>query len=121
MADFQEEIYLIEKKEISDDEFGDEELEQLNAEVENIDLGSEDDDDNDLNDFNALKAKTEQKAVKTKDESAHSMTVTGVIKTTETPVVIDDFIRNFLTHFSMNKTMNTFQQEWFELQKKGVF
>ena len=42
-------------------------------------------------------------------------------KTNEMPVVIDDFIRNFLTHLSMNKTMNIFQQEWFQLQKKGVF
>ena len=33
----------------------------------------------------------------------------------ERPVVIDDFIRNFLTKSKMNKTMNTFQQEWFEL------
>ena len=36
MADFQEEVYIIEKKEISEDEFEDDELEQLNAEVENI-------------------------------------------------------------------------------------
>lgn len=43
------------------------------------------------------------------------------IKTAETPVVIDDFIRNFLSQLKMDKTMNTFQQEWFELQKKGVF
>ena len=34
---------------------------------------------------------------------------------------MDDFIRNFLTKCNMSKTMNTFQQEWFELQKKGTF
>ena len=33
----------------------------------------------------------------------------------ERPVVVDDFIRNFLTKCTLNKTMNIFQQEWFEL------
>ena len=72
MADFQEEVYIIEKKEISEDEFEDDELEQLNAEVENIKdvSGDEDEDDDDLNDFNALKAKTEQKLMRQKEESA---------------------------------------------------
>ena len=72
MADFQEEVYIIEKKEISEDEFEDDELEQLNAEVENIKDGSgdENEDDDDLNDFNALKAKTEQKLMRQKEESA---------------------------------------------------
>ena len=36
-------------------------------------------------------------------------------------MVIDDFIRNFLTNTQMSKTMNIFQQEWYELQKKGTF
>ena len=36
-------------------------------------------------------------------------------------VVIDDFIRNFLTHCKMTKTMNIFHSEWHELQKKGTF
>lgn len=39
----------------------------------------------------------------------------------ERPVVVDDFIRNFLTKCGMQKTMNIFQQEWFDLQKKGTF
>ena len=39
----------------------------------------------------------------------------------ERPVVVDDFIRNFLTKCGMGKSMNIFQQEWFELQKKGTF
>ena len=39
----------------------------------------------------------------------------------ERDVVIDDFIRNFLSKFKMQKTMNVFQQEWHELQKKGTF
>jgi len=42
-------------------------------------------------------------------------------KTVQRDVVIDDFIRNFLSKFNMNKTLNVFQQEWHELQKKGTF
>ena len=44
-----------------------------------------------------------------------------IAKTINRDVVIDDFIRNFLTKFNMDKTLNTFQQEWHELQKKGTF
>ncbi len=36
-------------------------------------------------------------------------------------VVIDDFIRNFMQKFKMDKTLNIFHQEWHELQKKGTF
>lgn len=42
-------------------------------------------------------------------------------KVIERDVVIDDFIRNFLSRFGMNKTLNIFMQEWHELQKKGTF
>lgn len=129
MADFQEEVYIIEKKEISEDEFEDEEFNQLQAEVENLDdlVNDEEDDDFDLNDFNTLKAKTEAKVTRRKEASLHQASLGASSKqfqqpkTTEKPVVIDDFIRNFLTQLQMNKTMNIFQHEWFELQKKGVF
>jgi WD40 repeat protein len=36
-------------------------------------------------------------------------------------IVIDDFIRNYLTKFGMDKTLNVFQYEWSNLQKKGTF
>lgn len=36
-------------------------------------------------------------------------------------VVIDDYIRNYLTKFGMGKTFNVFQQEWIEFQKSGKF
>lgn len=42
-------------------------------------------------------------------------------KVVERDVVIDDFIRNFLQKFKMSKTLNIFQTEWHELQKKGTF
>ena len=71
MADFQEEVYIIEKKEISDDEFGDEDIQQLQHEVDNIDdlIEEGDDDDQDLNDFNLLKAKTENKTNRRREAS----------------------------------------------------
>ena len=40
---------------------------------------------------------------------------TYMANSVERPVVVDDFIRNFLTKCAMSKTMNMFQQEWFEL------
>lgn len=63
MADFQEEVYIIEKKEITDDE-DDEEFDQIRQEEEEDDLEMPEelsDSDDDLNDFDALKAKTEKK------------------------------------------------------------
>jgi hypothetical protein len=125
MSDFQEEVYIIEKKEISEDEFEDEEFDQLAVDGGSIeDMGLEDDDDQDLNDFNALKAKTEQKLNQRKESTMRDSKMGSdkvIPKTAEHPVVIDDFIRNFLSQLKMTKTMNIFQHEWFELQKKGVF
>ena len=71
MAEFQEEVYIIEKQEISDDE-DDQEYERLmkqGQEVDDDDLnadldGLDDSDDDDLEDFNKLKLKQEEKAAK---------------------------------------------------------
>ena len=134
MAEFQEEVYIIEKQEISDDE-EDQEYERLmkqDQDIEediNADLDLDEDSDDDLEDFNKLKLRQEEKAVKQMQKTGVSSlqkssmmqskqpTATSV----ERPVVVDDFIRNFLTKCTLNKTMNIFQQEWFELQKKGTF
>ena len=71
MAEFQEEVYIIEKQEISDDE-DDQEYERLmkqGQEIDDDDLnadldGLDDDSDDDLEDFNKLKIKQEEKAAK---------------------------------------------------------
>lgn len=42
-------------------------------------------------------------------------------KFVERDVVIDDYVRNFLQKFNMDKTLSVFQQEWHDLQKKGTF
>jgi hypothetical protein len=44
-----------------------------------------------------------------------------IATTIDRDVVIDDFIRNFLTKYKMSKTLNIFHSEWHELQKKGTF
>jgi hypothetical protein len=139
MAEYQEEIYLIEKREITDDEGDDSEFEKMQQEAammdanahsgaEDASIGELDDEDDDLNDFNALKQKTAQKQAKQGKTVTSSQAQGATIvqfatspRTVERDVVIDDFIRNFLTKLKMKKTMNIFQQEWYDLQKKGTF
>ena len=132
MADFQEEVYIIERKEVTDDEEDDEEFQALQKEADAMQdsddgLGVASDEDDDLMDFANLKAKTNAKATQRLKETKRSggdydqALPEATPKILERDVVIDDFIRNFLQRFQMKKTMNTFQKEWYELQKKGVF
>jgi hypothetical protein len=87
----------------------------------------EDEDDDDLNNFEMLKAKTTQKMLQQTKTAAGDATSVKTYKPEPKPrvlereVVIDDFIRNFLQKFAMGKTLNVFQQEWYDLQKKGTF
>lgn len=102
---------------MTDDE-SDDDYNKMQAEAEMMDMpnmsidDNEDlqDSDDDLNDFNALKAKTttKRKAV-TQGSSSHAGGSVVAPKTVERDVVIDDFIRNFLTKIKMTKTMNIFQ------------
>ncbi|XP_033102274.1 sperm-associated antigen 16 protein-like [Anneissia japonica] len=39
---------------------------------------------------------------------------------TRRPEVVDDFIRNFLVKMGMNRTLDCFQTEWYELQQRGL-
>ena len=134
MADLKEEAYVLEKMEISEDDdegFEYKEIKDLDDVVDEEDpdlllesLGGKDENDDDLNDFNALKDKTEKLKLAVAREQAAK---TGVImkepvaNTIVRDVVIDDFIRNFLTKYKMSKTLNIFHSEWHELQKKGTF
>ena len=36
------------------------------------------------------------------------------------PEVLDDFIRNFLIKMKLEKTLESFQAEWYELTQKGI-
>lgn len=73
MAEYQEEIYLIEKREITDDEGEDSEFEKMQAQANEMDFqaismmptdGDTLSSDDDLNDFNALKSKTANRQAK---------------------------------------------------------
>lgn len=66
MTDFKEEAYVLEKMEISEDEddgfeYNEIKESQDGGEIEDVAVESMQLDDDDLNDFNALKAKTEAK------------------------------------------------------------
>lgn len=136
MTDFREEAYILEKMEISDDEddgdFQYEEIKVTTDELEGSGIKENDllpeEDDDDLDNFEALKAKTTLRMLQQQTKSAGGDLASMKTykpepkpKVLERDVVIDDFIRNFLQKFSMGKTLNVFQQEWHELQKKGTF
>ena len=69
MTDFKEEAYVLEKMEISEDdddgfEYKEIKESEMEDEIEDVALDSVVlDDDDDLNDFNALKTKTEAKRI----------------------------------------------------------
>ncbi|KAH9524359.1 Sperm-associated antigen 16 protein [Bulinus truncatus] len=104
------EKYYIEKEEVtvdSDDDFKYEEVpvdddfvppeleEDLDAAVRTIHEANED----------AIAKATGQVAVKS---TVH-----------QKPEVVDDFVRNFLIHMGMWRTLDSFQTEWYELQERG--
>ena len=123
MEDFKEEAYVLEKMEISEDDdegFDYKEIEDIEDDIEDLSghfdqsiIGEEDD----LNDFEALKKKTEEKKAAREGAAAGraARMAQAIPKTVERDVVIDDFIRNFLQKFNMGRTLNIFQQEWHEL------
>ena len=118
MADFREEAYILEKMEITEDEEDDEfPYEEIKDEE-----AREESDDEDLNNFEALKAKAEFKAQsRGGEQSMKTFKGEPKPKAVERDVVIDDFVRNFLARFQMKRTLNVFMHEWHELQKKGTF
>lgn len=131
MTDFREEAYILEKMEITeddeDDDFNYEEIKDDEADYGAME-GAPDSDDEDLNNFEVLKAKTTYKMQSKTGgigngggESMKTFKGDPKPKVIERDVVIDDFIRNFLSRFGMSKTLNIFQQEWHDLQKKGTF
>jgi hypothetical protein len=114
MADgFKEEAYVLEKMEISEDEDDGFEYKEIkdtdNESIEDVALESfAEDDDDDLNDFTALKIKTEMKKAALQDATGRARVTEAVPKTLSRDVVIDDFIRNFMQKFKMTKTLNIF-------------
>ena len=117
-GDAPEELEVVERYEISDDE-DDFEYGTIDDE-ENLGLDDEDDDDEDLATALASLAKHKDasatvsptKTTETRDKAAR-------IVTQVRPSVVDDFIRNFLIKVGMTRTLDAFNTEWYELQSKG--
>ena len=114
MADFKEEAYVLEKMEISEDDDDGFEYKEIQHEeeeqIEDLAVESIAEDDDDLNDFSALKTKTEAKKLAASQAEKGAKIVSSALpKTLSRDVVIDDFIRNFMQKFNMSKTLNIFQ------------
>lgn len=110
MADFREEAYILEKMEITEDEDDNFDYEEIKDSEGEVEVDNSDDDD--LNNFEALKAKTNYKMQSrgggADGQSLKTYKPDPKPKVIERDVVIDDFIRNFLSRFSMKKTLNIF-------------
>mmetsp|Transcript_3692 Transcript_3692/g.3995 ORF Transcript_3692/g.3995 Transcript_3692/m.3995 type:complete len:622 (-) Transcript_3692:306-2171(-) len=113
-TDLGEEVYKLEDVEVTDDE--DDEYEY--QEVDDGSLGSSSDEESD----NLEKLMAQTKAKSLRDTTQHLDTKgTKALesKTVERHEVVDDFVRNFFLKFNMQKTLETFENEWYELQGKG--
>lgn len=116
----QEEAYVLEKRELSvEEDEGYDYASVKSSEDELPELSS--DDDQDLDDFNKLKARTTLKQLQKSGADLEAQKAEVKPRVVEREIVIDDFIRNFLLKFGLHKSLNVFQLEWNELDKKGVF
>ena len=71
----------------------------------------------DLNDINKLIQETQQEDPKQLVESLQeSIPTPKVIMRQE---MIDDYIRNFFLKYGLEKSLGTFQREWYEISQKG--
>lgn len=62
----------------------------------------------------AIEEAKQNEKTSTKLETNHEVSVL------QQPEVIEDFVRNFLMKMGLNRTLECFQTEWYELQQKGV-
>ena len=97
-------VSLVERLELSDS--GDEDFEYKAVDAED-DL---DDDDDDLD--KALASIQNERA--TADQLASTRAVTQA-----RPAVLDDFMRNVMIKLGMERSLDAFNTEWYELQSKG--
>ncbi|RUS86529.1 hypothetical protein EGW08_005721 [Elysia chlorotica] len=103
--------YYVEKEEItldSDDEFVYEEVP-----VEDDSVPPELEEDLDAAVRTIREANEDANARVTRDHH----TKPAVVKK---PEVVDDFVRNFLIRMGLNRTLDCFQTEWYELQERGL-
>lgn len=104
---------ILEQVEFSDESDEDFPMEELKDE----DFGGDDDDEVEtLDDIKRLLAETKAPEQQTEGGAEADLT-----KISQRPQVIDDFIRNFLMKYSMKRSLDTFQTEWYEMQQSGKF
>ena len=111
MSDEQEgNIYVVEQVELSSDS----DTEELLEEVHELDELQ-----NSMDDFEGLDGLMRS----TLRQSGISLPAKTEVNKTYQPKhvkrleVVDDYIRNFLSSHGMNKTLNSFQKEWYECVK----
>lgn len=107
--------YVFEEVEVDDDSDDDMEYEEVPDEA------SDDSDEDDLealmaslrpkDDFSSTNGDSKAKAKPAQDPAEAEVK--------NRPTVVDDFIRNFLIKLKMNRTLDTFQTEWYEMQQQG--
>lgn len=102
---------LLEQIEISDESDDDFAYEEIQDE-DNLD----DDEVETLDDINRLLAET-----KPASDGKEGRVQEEIVKVSQRPQVIDDFIRNFLMKYDMKRSLEAFQTEWYELQQSGKF
>jgi len=98
----------IELSDESDDDFAYEELKE-----EDLD----DDEPETLDDIHRLLAEAKQPD----GDATAGPSESEMVKVSQRPQVIDDFIRNFLLKYDMKRSLESFQTEWYELQQSGKF
>ena len=108
----EDEIEVLEQVEFSDDSDDDN--------VEYAAVQYDDDDDDDDDDEDLVQALTSLQKSKRGMPSTGGVTMTAEPRsgTEVRPAVVDDFIRNFLIKVGMERTLDCFNTEWYELQSK---
>jgi hypothetical protein len=110
---------VLERVEISDDEDDDFDY----AAVDETGFAVDDDDDDDDEDLATALASVQMSPEKSVANGAsdQSVNVSKVRAVTQVrPSVVDDFIRNFMIKTNMQRSLDTFNTEWYELESKGA-
>ena len=107
----EDEIEVLEQVEFSDSDDDD-----INYAAVQLSDSEDDDSDEDL-----VSALTSLQKSKRGSPAAHGVPMTAEPRsgTEVRPAVVDDFIRNFLIKVGMERTLDCFNTEWYELQSKG--
>ncbi|XP_055036235.2 sperm-associated antigen 16 protein [Misgurnus anguillicaudatus] len=99
--------YYLEKVLIPEDSEDDYKYEEVSVDELSVNDGEED-------------LETAVKAVRDAPECATQTLTSAKLPVSTIPEVVDDFLRNYLVKMGMERTLDCFQTEWFEMLQKGV-